>query len=330
MLTLLFVFITACLTALALTPLIRQLALYFDLTDEPSARKMHSEKIPRIGGVALLSGFFLPFLVLFFFRPYSPATQNLFSDDMLPCFVGGAVLIFLLGLLDDVRELSFSVKIIGQLLVALFVYFCGLQITAVTTPFGPGFSIGLFSLPVTVFWFLLVINAINLIDGLDGLAAGICLFVSLSMFFVCIVNGQQTTAFAFAALAGTLIGFLRYNFYPASIFMGDSGSYFLGYCLAALSIGGAMKGQMATAMLIPIIALGVPLIDTLWAPIRRFINGQSIFQPDNRHIHHRLVKLGFTQQRAVLLLYVLTVLLGICSMLLVHTQNETSALIFFV
>ncbi|MCI5139138.1 MAG: undecaprenyl/decaprenyl-phosphate alpha-N-acetylglucosaminyl 1-phosphate transferase, partial [Candidatus Electrothrix sp. AR1] len=175
---------------------------------------MHSGKIPRIGGVALFISFFLPFLFLFVFRRDSVSAQNLFADNSNLCFVTGAVLIFLLGLLDDIRDLSFLFKIFGQLLVAVFVYFCGVRITAVTTPFGADFSIGFLSLPITVFWFLLVINAINLIDGLDGLAAGICLFVSLSMLFVCIVNGHLTASLAFAALAGSLIGFLRYNFYP--------------------------------------------------------------------------------------------------------------------
>ncbi|MGB5684520.1 MAG: MraY family glycosyltransferase, partial [Candidatus Electrothrix sp.] len=330
MTTLLFTFVTACLISLMLTPAVRQLALHFDLTDTPSARKMHEREIPRIGGIALFCSFFLPFLFLLVFCGQSHAVQNLLADNNSLCFVTGAVLIFLLGLLDDIRDLSFVFKIFGQLLVAVFVYFCGIRITAVTTPFGADFSIGFLSLPITVFWFLLVINAINLIDGLDGLAAGICLFVSLSMLFACVVSGQLTAALAFAALAGSLTGFLRYNFYPASIFMGDSGSYFLGYCLAALSIGGTIKGQVATALLIPIIALGVPLMDTIWAPIRRFINGQSMFHPDNKHIHHRLVKLGFTHRKAVLTLYVLTVVLGGSSMLLVHTQNETSALIIFV
>ncbi|WP_446007910.1 MraY family glycosyltransferase [Candidatus Electrothrix sp.] len=330
MVTVLFVFVAGSLASLVLTPVIRQLALYFDLTDKTSARKMHTGKIPRIGGVALFTSFFLPFLLLLVLREYSPTVQELFADNRIFCFVTGAVLIFLLGLLDDLRELSFFVKIFGQLLVAVFVYYCGFRITVVTTPFGADFSIGFLSLPFTVFWFLLVINAINLIDGLDGLAAGICLFVSLSMLFVCVVSARLTTALAFAALAGSLIGFLRYNFYPATIFMGDSGSYFLGYSLAALSIGGTIKGQVATVLLIPVIALGVPLMDTLWAPVRRFINGKSMFQPDNKHIHHRLVKLGLTHRRAVLALYFLTVLLGISSMLLVHAQNESSALIIFV
>ncbi|MCI5179664.1 MAG: undecaprenyl/decaprenyl-phosphate alpha-N-acetylglucosaminyl 1-phosphate transferase [Candidatus Electrothrix sp. AW3_4] len=330
MVTVLFIFIVASLASLTLTPVVRQLALHFDLTDKPSARKMHSGKIPRIGGVALFGSFFLPFLLLFLFNQYSPVTEDFFSDNSPFCFVTGALLIFLLGLLDDIRELSFLLKIFGQLLIALFIYCCGFQITAVTTPFGADFAIGFFSLPLTIFWFLLVINAINFIDGLDGLAAGICLFVSLAMLFVCLVNGQLTSALAFAALAGALLGFLRYNFYPASIFMGDSGSYFLGYCLAILSIGGTIKGQVATALLIPVIALGIPLMDTLWAPLRRFMNGQSIFQADNKHIHHRLVRLGLTHRRAVLALYCLTVLLGIASMFLVHTQNQSAALIIFV
>lgn len=330
MVTVLFIFIVASLASLTLTPVVRQLALHFDLTDNPSARKMHSGKIPRIGGVALFGSFFLPFFLLFLFNQYSPVTEDFFSDNSLFCFVTGALLIFLLGLLDDIQELNFLLKIFGQLLIAVFIYCCGFQITAVTTPFGTDFAIGFFSLPLTIFWFLLVINAINFIDGLDGLAAGICLFVSLAMLFVCLVNGQLTSALAFAALAGSLLGFLRYNFYPASIFMGDSGSYFLGYCLAILSIGGTIKGQVATALLIPVIALGVPLMDTLWAPLRRFMNGQSIFQADNKHIHHRLVRLGLTHRRAVLALYFLTVLLGIASMFLVHSQNQSAALIIFV
>jgi UDP-GlcNAc:undecaprenyl-phosphate GlcNAc-1-phosphate transferase len=330
MVTVLFVFGIACVTSLALTPVVRQLALNFDLTDKPSGRKMHRGKVPRIGGIALFISFFSPFLFLFLFSRYNSATQFFFTDNSFLYFTLGAILTFLLGLFDDIWELYFLFKILCQLLIAVFVYYCGFKITVITTPFGPDISTGIFSLPLTVFWFLLVINAINLIDGLDGLAAGICLFVSLSMLVICIINDRLTTTFAFAALAGSLIGFLRYNFHPASIFMGDSGSYFLGYCLAALSIGGTIKGQVATALLIPIIALGVPLIDTLWAPVRRFINGQAMFQPDNKHIHHRLVKLGLTHRRAVLILYFLTVLLGISSMVLVHAQNASSALIIFV
>jgi len=170
----------------------------------------------------------------------------------------------------------------------------------------------------------------NLVDGLDGLAAGISLFASVTMLFICVADGRILPAVGFAALAGTLLAFLRYNFNPASIFMGDGGSYFLGYLLASMSIMGAIKEQMASAIMIPVIALGVPLIDTLIAPIRRFVLGKKMFQPDSSHLHHRLIKLGFTQRRAVLIIYGCTILLGISSIILVHAQDETAALILLV
>jgi UDP-GlcNAc:undecaprenyl-phosphate GlcNAc-1-phosphate transferase len=190
--------------------------------------------------------------------------------------------------------------------------------------------LGFFSLPVTVFWFVLVINAMNLADGLDGLAAGIGLFVSLTMLVICLINSNILEALGFAALAGSLIAFLRYNFNPASIFMGDSGSYFLGYVLAGLSILGSLKGQVATAMIIPIIALGIPLIDTMWAPIRRFALGQKMFQPDSGHLHHKLISLGYSQRRAVLLMYGCCIVLGISAIVLIHSKDETAALVLLV
>ncbi len=330
MTTILFTFIAACLFTLVVTPYVKKMALSLGLVDMPSARKIHEIAVPRIGGVAIFFAFFFPFVFLYFFREQSEAAQMIFNDSRSSGFLVGATLIFLLGLWDDVSNLSFKTKFAGQIAVSLIAYFCGFKIAVVTSPFTTGVSLGFLALPVTVFWFVLVINAINLVDGLDGLAAGICLFVSLAMLFVCTSRNTIVAALAFASLAGTLIGFLRYNFNPASIFMGDSGSYFLGFALAALSVGGSMKGQVATAMLIPVIALGVPLIDTLWAPFRRFVLGQKMFQPDRSHIHHRLVKLGYTQQRAVLLIYGVTIFLGIGAMTLVHAQNDASALILFV
>jgi len=330
MTTILFTFITACLCTLAVTPFVKKMALSYGLVDLPSARKIHEFAVPRIGGVAIFFAFFFPFVILYLFRQQSEAAELVFKDGRASGFLVGAILIFLLGLWDDISSLSFKAKFAGQIGVALIAYFCGFQIAVVTSPFNTGVSLGFLALPVTVFWFVLVINAINLVDGLDGLAAGICLFVSLAMLFVCTSRNTIVPALAFASLAGALIGFLRYNFNPASIFMGDSGSYFLGFSLAALSVGGSMKGQVATAMLIPVIALVVPLIDTLWAPFRRFVLGRKMFQPDRSHIHHRLVKLGYTQQRAVLLIYGVTIFLGIGAMTLVHAQNDASALILFV
>ncbi len=330
MTTILVIFILSLLCSLLLTPLIRNLACNAGVMDVPSSRKVHKHAVPRIGGLALFIAFFCPFILCFLFQLDTLAVKSLFGDDRIVGFLVGAVLIFSLGLVDDLRDLPAVVKLSGQVVIALIAYFWGFQIHAVSAPFVGGLSLWIFSLPLTVFWFVLVMNAINLADGLDGLAAGICLFVSLAMLFVCSTSGRIPEALAFAALAGATLGFLRYNFYPASIFMGDSGSYFLGYTLAALSVAGSIKGQVATAMLIPVIALGVPLIDTLWAPFRRFVFGQKIFQPDRDHFHHKLVKLGYTQRRAVLLIYSLTIMLGIGAITLVHSQNDTAALILFV
>ena len=330
MITVQLAFAAALVAALAVTPKVRAVGRRFGLTDQPSERKLHQRAVPRIGGVALFIAFLFPFFLLFLLRDHSEAAKLIFADQRMPCIFLGAALMFLLGLLDDIRGgLSFKIKFAGQLLAAGLLYACGIKINLITNPLGGSIELGLLSLPATAFWFVLVINAINLIDGLDGLAAGICLFASLSMLLVCAAGGQVAQAVAFAALAGASAGFLRYNFNPASIFMGDSGSYFLGCCLAALSISGTMKGQVATVLLMPVIALGVPLIDALWAPVRRFAAGQQLFQPDMRHIHHRIVELGFTQRKAVLLIYAMTIALGICAVILVHSQNETSALILF-
>ncbi len=330
MTTILFTFILAFLFALVATPLVKKLALQYDLVDEPSGRKVHELALPRIGGIAIFLAFLFPFTLFFLFNLQNEAANLILTDERVTGFVVGAIIVFLVGLLDDIKKLSPAIKFTGQVLAALAAYYWGFRIGAVSMPFTDGVSLGFLSLPITLFWFVLVINAINLIDGLDGLAAGICLFASLAMLFVCSVNNHVFEALAFASLAGSLIGFLRYNFNPASIFMGDCGSYFLGYTLAALSIAGSIKGQFATAMLIPVIALGVPLIDTLWALFRRFVFGQKIFRPDREHLHHRLIKMGYTQRRAVLLIYAFTIILGIVAITIVHAQNDMAALVLFV
>ncbi len=331
MTTILVTFIASFFFILVATPWVKKLALHYGLVDNPSSRKVHKVPVPRIGGVAIFLSFLFPFGLLFLVREQTMPAQIFFEDSRVIGFILGACMVFILGLVDDIRGLSSSIKFVGQITAALVAWYWGFRIEIVTIPFSDSLSLGYFALPVTVFWFVLVINAINLVDGLDGLAAGICLFVSLTMLFIC---GPHNTliveSLAFAALGGTLLGFLRYNFNPASIFMGDSGSYFLGYSLAALSISGSIKGQVATAMLIPIIALGVPLIDTLWAPIRRFVLGRKLFQPDSRHFHHKLIKRGYTHRRAVLSIYTLTIILGLGAVTLVHSQDDTAALVLVV
>ena len=331
MTTILLTFIASFLFILAATPWVKKLALHFGLVDNPSARKVHKVPIPRIGGVAIFLAFLFPFGLLFLVRSQSNPALVFFNDPRVSGFILGALIVFMLGLVDDFRDLSSSIKFTGQITAALVAYYFGFRIEIISIPFSGSLALGFFALPATVFWYVLVINAINLVDGLDGLAAGIGLFVSLTMLFICASqNTHIVESLAFAALAGTLLGFLRYNFNPASIFMGDSGSYFLGYSLAALSIAGSIKGQVATAMLIPVIALGVPLIDTLWAPIRRFVLGKKLFRPDSRHFHHKLIRRGYTQRRAVLSIYFLTIILGIGAVTIVHSQDETVSLILMI
>ena len=328
MTTIIFIFFIAFLSSLLLTPIVIRVAKRYNILDIPKDRKVHDKPVPRLGGVALFLSFFV---ALTLFVTNKTMYLNIVAQEpRLPLFLIALTAAFLLGFWDDIRRLSSGFKFFGQLLIGVFSYYAGIKISVISFPFIGALHLGYFALPITVFWFLLVINAINLIDGLDGLAAGITLFVSITMMVICLHDGRLLEATAFAALGGSLIGFLSYNFYPASIFMGDGGSYFLGYFIAALSIMGSVKNQVATAMIIPLIALGIPMIDTLVAPIRRFVLGRDMFQPDKSHLHHQLLKLGFTQRRAVLFIYGATILLGIISISMVHAQDEVAALVLII
>jgi len=328
MTTIIFVFFIAFLLSLLLTPIVLRVANRFNIVDVPKDRKVHDRPIPRLGGVAMFFAFMVSLALLALNREMFLDVAG--KEPRLPLFLVGLTAAFLLGLWDDIRRLSSGTKFLGQLLIGVFSFYAGINVTLVSIPFIGSISLGYLALPVTVFWFLLVINAINLIDGLDGLASGICLFVSITIMVVCLLENKLVEAIGFAALGGALIGFLRYNFNPASIFMGDGGSYFLGYFIAALSILGAIKSQVATAILIPVIALGVPLIDTLFAPVRRFALGRKMFQPDKSHLHHRMLAMGYSQRRAVLIIYGFTIILGIASIVIIHAQDEVVALILIV
>lgn len=320
------IFILSLFLSMLITPYIIQIAKKYGVVDMPSERKVHSEPIPRAGGTAI----FLAFLIsLFCARLYPTAIFEQLRSPHIAMLASGAFLVFCLGLWDDIRRLGPGPKFIVQIAAAGLAYIGGMQINIIGI-FDFTINLGWFSLPVTIFWFLLVINAINLVDGLDGLAAGISLFVSLILLIICITTKRHLEALTLAALSGAVMGFLRYNFSPASIFMGDCGSYFLGYMLAGLSIMGSVKGSATVAILIPIIALGVPLIDVIFSPIRRFIMGQKLFSPDKNHLHHRLLKLGINQKNAVLMLYGLCIFMGILSILTIHAKSEGVALILVV
>ena len=328
MTTLLFIFLAALSSALLVTPLLTKLAIRNDLVRSPTERCTHTQAMPRIGGVALYISFFLAIFTSVLLQ--TDISNLILYETRLQVIFLAATLIFLVGLWDDFFGLSALPKLFFQLIAAIITWLGGVQINVLSTSISGGVQLDWLSLPVTVFWIVLVINAINLIDGLDGLAAGVTLFVSLLMLLICIIAHKYLIALGFAALAGSTLGFLRYNFNPASIFMGDSGSYFLGYCLASLSILGSVKGQATLAMLTPFLALGVPLFDALLAPLRRFFRGQKLFSPDQSHMHHRLVKCGLKQRNVVLLLYGITILLSIIAMLLVYARDEQAAFILLV
>ncbi|MDB4678506.1 undecaprenyl/decaprenyl-phosphate alpha-N-acetylglucosaminyl 1-phosphate transferase [bacterium] len=321
MTTMIFVFLASLGLALFLTPIVRAQATKRGIIDHPGERRVHKAPIARAGGVAVFAAFLIPFVGAVVAQDFLGITNAEF-DTRTVCFVLGATLCFALGLWDDVRGLSPKTKVSIQAIAAGIAYLGGVQITQVAIP-GFGLTqLGILSAPVTIFWFLLLVNAINLIDGLDGLATGIIFFASIILLGVHSPASSFSVAIGFAALAGATLGFLKYNFNPASIFLGDSGAYFLGFTFAGLSTLGALKTPATVGLLIPLIAAGVPLFDVLWSPIRRFILGRNLFGADKDHIHHRLLSLGYTQKRAVLMLYSFTITLGLIGLFILHGSNE--------
>ena len=327
MTTALETFLLSFILSLVLTPAVAYLALRLRILDRPAARKVHRTAIPRAGGIAIYLASTLSFVAVV--GAHTWILQTVDFDGRVLGFLAGGALVFALGLWDDFRPLGVRFKLTVQVAAAVIAYAGGAQILKVGLAGLGEWSLGWLSLPVSVLWFLLIINGMNLIDGLDGLAAGIALFAALILLAVWQSPGSFVVAIGLASLAGTSLGFLRYNFYPASIFLGDGGAYFLGYSLAALSTLGSIKSEATVAMLVPIIALGVPVMDAVWAPCRRFLLGRQMFRPDMDHIHHRLLKLGYTQRRVVLMLYGVTVLMGLISLVLVHSKDEHAALILF-
>lgn len=328
------------LTAL-LCPMVFRLAARLGVLDEPDQRKVHSEPIPRWGGVAIFLSFYFTVgiaLWLSLGEAVSPVARFVggvtgalnAAGDQFPSdqaarstLVGlllGGTLMGLLGMIDDVLGLPARLKLLGQIGIAsVFVYF-GIQINFVSH-----FTHGVVFLPewtarvVTVVWIIGLTNAINLLDGLDGLLSGVS---GISAAFLCIVSimkGQMLVALLLAALSGSAFGFLRYNFNPARMFMGDTGSLFLGSMFACLSIMGALKLPATLAFLIPVFVMGLPIADTAWAIIRRAATRKPIFQADKGHLHHRLLDLGLSHKQVVAVIWMVNGMLGIVGVILAYT-----------
>ncbi|HBQ25269.1 MAG TPA: undecaprenyl-phosphate alpha-N-acetylglucosaminyl 1-phosphate transferase [Syntrophomonas sp.] len=279
------------LIAYFIVPLAIRIAPRIDAIDEPDQRKVHQVAMPRVGGIAIFLAFFLSVLI---FIPKSAQVNGL---------IIGTVIIFITGLLDDIYGLPAWVKLLAQILAASVAIFSGIVVSFVTNPFDGMLNLGYLSIPSTLLWIVGITNAINLIDGLDGLAAGVSAIAGCTLGIVTLLNGQTVAAVMAFILVASTIGFLPYNFYPARTFMGDCGSNLLGFVLGCLAILGLAKSAAIISLFIPIIILVIPIFDTFFAIIRRIYNKTPIFSPDKDHLHHRLMGMGFSHQNSVLIIY---------------------------
>ena len=301
----LFLFVIAFAVSLLSTPWVARLAFRIGAVDQPGKRKIHHRVMPRLGGLAVFAGF-------------AVAAAFLGVDSRLGGLLAGGTVILLLGILDDTRGLSPKVKLFGQTVAATIVVFSGIRIEFINNPFNGYFYLGDFSIPFTVFWIVAITNAVNLIDGLDGLASGVSTIALLTFAIIAYQIGQSTVSLLALALAGAILGFLRYNFYPAKIFLGDCGSMFLGFMVAVLAVFGLLKGVTVVAFVVPIIILGVPIFDICFAILRRFYEHKPIFQADKQHLHHRLLSFGFSHRQTVLLIYGLSLIFSASALLLIY------------
>ncbi len=292
------------LLSLVLTPAARRVAVRYDLVDRPVARSSHTTPTPFGGGHAIFAAFWITTLTLHW--PIEPPLVGL--------LIGSTVLLAICTI-DDRRGLPPLPRLVAQIVVALVAVFFGVRIVQVTNPFfqlvGPEFiAMGIFEVPVTVGWIVFVVNAMNWLDGLDGLAGGVSAIAALTLALVIVSGGgAEMMAVPVAALAGSALGFLRYNFPPASVFMGDSGAMFLGYMLASLSLIGVVKGPAAVVLVIPLLVLGLPIYDSANTILQRIVQRRPIHRPDRGHLHHRLRDSGLSTRETVLLMYAITGLL---------------------
>ena len=301
--------VSALLVALITTPVVKSLAERVGAVDVPKdARRMHDHPIPRMGGLAIFLGFLLSTLV---FVPLSQSLRGMLL---------GSIIIVILGIFDDIYALPALPKLIVQILAALIAVLHGNVIQVISNPNilsdNPYWSLGAWSIPVSVIWIVAITNAVNLIDGLDGLAVGVAAISSLTMLVIAMLVSENVVAMTMAALAGGCIGFMPYNQNPAKIFMGDTGSTFLGFVLATVSIQGLFKFYTIISFAVPFLMLGLPLFDTCFAIVRRLSRGQNPMSPDRSHVHHRLIDMGFNQKQAVGILYVISAILGLSAVVL--------------
>jgi UDP-GlcNAc:undecaprenyl-phosphate/decaprenyl-phosphate GlcNAc-1-phosphate transferase len=304
----------ALVVSLAVTPMVRALAERLGLLDEPDERKIHEVPVPRLGGVAIAIAFGAAIAFA------AAVTNDLDTVSSLrpnraPAILAGASLLVLVGVIDDVRGMRALVKLIWQVAAAVLAFVLGLSVERLHLPWGT-VQLGLLALPVTITWIVVIINAINLIDGLDGLATGVVLTALGAFALLSASAGVDPTLPIIAAAGGAAIGFLAYNLHPASIIMGDTGSMFLGFVVGAVAISLTQDGLIPRSPLVPLVALAIPLADTAWAILRRTARGDPFFVADRGHIHHQLLRAGLHQRDAMLILTAVSAGLAVMAVLL--------------
>ena len=310
----------------AVTPLVLWTAVRFRVLAQPGGRHIHRTPIPRLGGIAIYAGFLVAVMAglplshavrvgvesrqVVLTVPYVPGVDRPIVGLLL-----GATLITMVGIIDDTWGVSPLQKVLGQVAAAAIPIQFGIGMDVLTNPMGGMIFLGPFGLVLTAVWFVALSNVMNLIDGIDGLATGIATIASGTVLFAASAAGDVPTAMLAAALIGSTLGFLPYNYNPARIFLGDTGSMLLGYLLAGLSVLGAYKSYTALALLVPLAALGVPVLDTALAITRRWRTRRPIFQADTEHLHHRLLRRGLSQRQTTVVLYLVTGILGVAALL---------------
>lgn len=328
--TLIVVFLGAVLLSFILTRAIRNFANARGWVAAPTAKRhIHNGLVPRLGGIAVFATFSIVAGCLIAApKLFGNAGQQL-SARTLACILGPATLVFLLGLYDDFKPLKPLVKFSVQAIAGALLFFGGFGVFKLPLFFGSG-TFGWLALPLTIIWVLWITNAFNLLDGVDGLAAGSALFSTLTVFVVSLVSGNFLVSSLTLVLGGAILGFLRFNFNPATIFLGDCGSLFIGFMLSALALAGAQKAPTLVAVAIPVVSFGLPVLESVLSIARRFLSGKPLFDADRGHIHHKLLERGFSQRQVVYILYAASAVCGLLSLFLLSPSGPTVGIVLFV
>lgn len=307
--------LVAFVISFAITPVIRRIAVHFKFVDLPNPRKIHQDPLPLLGGVSIFIGFMVSATMILI--------KHFANSSAYLGMLGGASILFFIGIIDDYfktrgKDFSVTIRFSLQIVAALLVALSGGGVRGFSSPFHAHRFIvipSFLSILITVIWIVGVINVFNFLDGVDGLAAGIAAISGGTLFFVALVKGDILSSLFAIALVGASLGFLRHNFYPARIIMGDAGSTVLGYLLGCIAVVGAFKSATVVSIFVPILALGVPIFDAIWVVILRAMKGQPVYKPDQSHGHHRLLRAGFTQVQTVTFMYLISVCLSLVSMI---------------